>query len=42
MRPLCIAESSSFDQDTLVSLFGFFADFGTDVLSLSITVGPDK
>ena len=42
IRALCVAESSTLDRDSGIALLGLFANFGTDVLSFSVTIGPDK
>lgn len=41
-RSLCIAELGSLDLDPCVPTFGLIADFTTNVLSFTITIGPDE
>lgn len=42
LRSFCIAELGSFDLNASVPRLGLIADLGSDVLSLSIAIGPDK
>jgi hypothetical protein len=41
-RSLGIAEPGSFDLDACISTFGLIANFATNVLSFTITIGPDE
>lgn len=42
LRSFCVAESGSLDLNPSIAILGLVADLTANVLSLSITIGPDK